>query len=407
MKEGRTYKVLRNVGSGLGFRLISILLPFILRTVMIRYMGIQYAGLNTLFHSILQVLNMAELYACAWKSQFLSGLMMPFMIFIGNFAYVVVCIVGAVLAVQGSISFGTIVAFMLYIRLFTQPLQNISQALSSVQSMAASCERVFEFLAEKEMEDESYKKVELCSVKGDVIFDHVKFGYDPGKTIINDFSSRVKAGQKIAIVGPTGAGKTTMVNLLMRFYELNGGTITIDGTPINELKRENIHNLFGMVLQDTWMFEGTLRENLVYSKTGVTDKELDEVCAATGLTSLVKRLPDGYDTVLGDNASLSAGQKQLITIARAMIEDAPLLILDEATSSVDTRTEQKVQKAMDSLTEGRTSFVIAHRLSTIKNADCILVMKDGDIIESGSHEELLEKSGFYADLYNSQFEQAS
>lgn len=349
----------------------------------------------------------SRLYACAWKSQFLSGLMMPFMIFIGNFAYVVVCIVGAVLAVQGSISFGTIVAFMLYIRLFTQPLQNISQALSSVQSMAASCERVFEFLAEKEMEDESYKKVELCSVKGDVIFDHVKFGYDPGKTIINDFSSRVKAGQKIAIVGPTGAGKTTMVNLLMRFYELNGGTITIDGTPINELKRENIHNLFGMVLQDTWMFEGTLRENLVYSKTGVTDKELDEVCAATGLTSLVKRLPDGYDTVLGDNASLSAGQKQLITIARAMIEDAPLLILDEATSSVDTRTEQKVQKAMDSLTEGRTSFVIAHRLSTIKNADCILVMKDGDIIESGSHEELLEKSGFYADLYNSQFEQAS
>lgn len=349
----------------------------------------------------------SRLYACAWKSQFLSGLMMPFMIFIGNFAYVVVCIVGAVLAVQGSISFGTIVAFMLYIRLFTQPLQNISQALSSVQSMAASCERVFEFLAEKEMEDESYKKVELCSVKGDVIFDHVKFGYDPGKTIINDFSSRVKAGQKIAIVGPTGAGKTTMVNLLMRFYELNGGTITIDGTPINELKRENIHNLFGMVLQDTWMFEGTLRENLVYSKTGVTDKELDEVCAATGLTSLVKRLPDGYDTVLGDNASLSAGQKQLITIARAMIEDAPLLILDEATSFVDTRTEQKVQKAMDSLTEGRTSFVIAHRLSTIKNADCILVMKDGDIIESGSHEELLEKSGFYADLYNSQFEQAS
>ncbi|EET59836.1 ABC transporter, ATP-binding protein [Marvinbryantia formatexigens DSM 14469] len=349
----------------------------------------------------------SRLYACAWKSQFLSGLMMPFMIFIGNFAYVVVCIVGAVLAVQGSISFGTIVAFMLYIRLFTQPLQNISQALSSVQSMAASCERVFEFLAEKEMEDESYKKVELCSVKGDVIFDHVKFGYDPGKTIINDFSSRVKAGQKIAIVGPTGAGKTTMVNLLMRFYELNGGTITIDGTPINELKRENIHNLFGMVLQDTWMFEGTLRENLVYSKTGVTDKKLDEVCAATGLTSLVKRLPDGYDTVLGDNASLSAGQKQLITIARAMIEDAPLLILDEATSSVDTRTEQKVQKAMDSLTEGRTSFVIAHRLSTIKNADCILVMKDGDIIESGSHEELLAQNGFYAELYNSQFEQAS
>lgn len=348
-----------------------------------------------------------RLYVCAWKSQFLSGLMMPFMIFIGNFAYVVVCVVGAVLAVQGMISFGTIVAFMLYIRLFTQPLQNISQALSSVQSMAAACERVFEFLEETEMEEESCKKHVLSHVNGDISFDHVQFGYRPDHIIIHDFSSRVQAGQKIAIVGPTGAGKTTMVNLLMRFYELCGGAITIDGMPINELTRENIHRLFGMVLQDTWMFEGTLRENLVYNKTGVTDEQLDEVCAAAGLTGLVQRLPDGYDTVLGDNASLSAGQKQLITIARAMIEDAPLLILDEATSSVDTRTEQKVQKAMDALTEGRTSFVIAHRLSTIKNADCILVMKDGDIIESGRHEELLAKGGFYADLYNSQFEQTA
>lgn len=349
----------------------------------------------------------SRLYTCAWKSQFLSGLMMPFMIFIGNFSYVVVCIVGAVLAVQGSISFGTIVAFMLYIRLFTQPLQNISQALSSVQSMAAACERVFEFLDEKEMEDEGYKTNELSDVKGDISFNHVQFGYNSDKIIINDFSSHVRAGQKIAIVGPTGAGKTTIVNLLMRFYELNGGTITIDGTPTSELTRENIHNLFGMVLQDTWVFEGTLRENLVYNKTGIEDEELDEVCAATGLEDLVKSLPNGYDTVLGDNANISVGQKQLITIARAMIEDAPLLILDEATSSVDTRTEQKVQKAMDTLTKRRTSFVIAHRLSTIKNADCILVMKDGDIIESGSHDALLEKGGFYADLYNSQFEQAS
>ena len=348
-----------------------------------------------------------RLYACAWKSQFLSGLMQPLMIFIGNFAYVVVCIVGAILAVQGSISFGTIVAFMLYIRLFTQPLQNISQALQSVQSMAAACERVFEFLEEEEMEDESGKTAVLSEVKGDIAFEHVSFEYRLSQPTIRDFSAQVKAGQKIAIVGPTGAGKTTMVNLLMRFYEISGGRITIDGVPIDQLTRENIHTLFGMVLQDTWMFEGTLRENLVYSKAGITDETLDRVCEAAGLTSLVEQLPQGYDTILGDNTNLSAGQKQLITIARAMVEDAPLLILDEATSSVDTRTELKVQKAMDTLTQGRTSFVIAHRLSTIKNADRILVMKDGDIIESGSHEELLAKGGFYADLYNSQFEQAS
>jgi len=348
-----------------------------------------------------------RLYECAWKSQFLSGMMQPLMSFIGNFAYVVVCIVGAVLAMQGKISFGVIVAFMLYIRNFTYPLQSISQALQSVQSMAAACERVFEFLGEDEMEDESKKTAQLTDVQGNVTFDHVRFGYTPDKVIIHDFSSQVKAGQKIAIVGPTGAGKTTIVNLLMRFYEVNSGKIVIDGVPVDDLKRENIHDLFGMVLQDTWLFEGTVRENLVYNKTEVSDEKLDEVCRAVGLSDLIDQLPNRYDTVLGDNASLSAGQKQLFTIARAMIEDAPLLILDEATSSVDTRTELQVQRAMDLLTQGRTSFVIAHRLSTIKNADCILVMKDGDIIESGSHDALMAKGGFYQDLYNSQFEQAS
>lgn len=346
-----------------------------------------------------------RLYLCAWKSQFLSGLMMPLMIFVGNFAYVAVCIVGAALAVKDSITFGTIVAFMLYIRLFTQPLQNLSQAAGSVQSMAAACERVFEFLEEPEMEDESGKTQRIENVRGDISFDHAAFGYDPERTIIRDFSEKVRSGQKIAIVGPTGAGKTTMVNLLMRFYELSGGRISIDGVNIADVRRENVRAQFGMVLQDTWLFEGTLRENLVYNKTGVTDEKLDEVCAAAGLSNLVRQLPEGYDTVLSDSDSLSAGQKQLITIARAMIEDAPLLILDEATSSVDTRTELMVQKAMDTLTEGRTSFVIAHRLSTIKNADCILVMKDGDILESGTHEALLGKGGFYAGLYNSQFEQ--
>ena len=348
-----------------------------------------------------------RLYECAWKSQFMSGIMTPLMNFIGNFAYVIVCIVGAVMAAQGKISFGVIVAFMLYIRNFTYPLQNISQALQNVQSMAASCERVFEFLDEEEMADESSKTAKLCEIKGDVSFDHVKFGYNPDKIIIGDFSSEIKAGQKIAIVGPTGAGKTTIVNLLMRFYEVNGGGISIDGVPIADLKRENVHDLFGMVLQDTWMFEGTVRENLVYNKENISDEKLDEVCRAVGLIDLIDRLPKRYDTELSDNASISEGQKQLFTIARAMLEDAPLLILDEATSSVDTRTELQVQKAMDMLTQGRTSFVIAHRLSTIKNADKILVMKDGDIIESGNHETLLEKGGFYADLYNSQFEQAS
>ena len=348
-----------------------------------------------------------RLYNCAWKSQFLSGMMQPLMNFIGNFAYVVVCIVGAVLAMQGHITFGVIVSFMLYIRNFTYPLQNISQALQSVQSMAAACERVFAFLDAEEMEDESGKTAQLHEIKGNVSFDHVNFAYKWNQPIIRDFSAQVKAGQKIAIVGPTGAGKTTIVNLLMRFYEVSGGSISIDGVPIRDLKRENVHDLFGMVLQDTWMFEGTVRENLVYNKADVPDERLDEVCRAVGLMDLIDQLPNRYDTVLGDNTTLSAGQKQLFTIARAMLEDAPLLILDEATSSVDIRTELQVQKAMDLLTQGRTSFVIAHRLSTIKNADCILVMKDGDIIESGTHDELLAKGGFYADLYNSQFEQAA
>lgn len=348
-----------------------------------------------------------RLFNSAWKAQFLSGIMMPLMIFIGNLAYVVVCIVGAILAAKGSISFGVIVAFMLYIRLFTQPLQNLSQAATSVQSMAAACERVFDFLSEEEIGDESDKKEFLQTVKGDVTFSHVRFGYEEEQTIIKDFSAQIKAGQKVAIVGPTGAGKTTMVNLLMRFYEINSGKIQIDGMDIGNLTRDNIHNLFGMVLQDTWLFEGTIRENICYGKKNISDERLDEICEAVGLLDMIHQEPEGYDTVLDDKASLSIGQKQLITIARAMVEDAPLMILDEATSSVDTRTELKVQQAMDLLTEGRTSFVIAHRLSTIRNADLILVMKDGDVIESGNHEELLKRKGFYAALYNSQFEEAS
>ncbi len=345
-----------------------------------------------------------KLYGSAWKAQFLSGLMMPLMSFIGNFGYVAVCVVGAVLTVNGTISFGVIVAFIMYVRLFTQPLSQIAQAFSTLQGAAAAGERVFEFLAEEELPDESHKTQNLEHTNGDVEFQNVKFGYVPGKTIIHDFSAHVKAGQKVAIVGPTGAGKTTMVNLLMRFYELDSGEILLDGIPISQLTRENVHSQFGMVLQDTWLFEGTIRENIVYGKQDVTEKYVVDVCKTVGLHYFIQTLPNGYDTVLDSKASLSEGQKQLITIARAMIQNAPLLILDEATSSVDTRTERIVQKAMDKLTEGRTSFVIAHRLSTIKNADLILVMKDGDIVESGSHAELLEKGGFYAELYNSQFE---
>ncbi len=348
-----------------------------------------------------------RLYNNAWKSQFFSGLMMPIMGFIGNFGYVVVCVLGAVLAADGKITFGVIVSFMIYIRLFTQPLSQLAQVFTSLQSTMAAGERVFQFLSEKELEDEKDKTKVLQTVQGDIEFRNVHFGYSPEKTIINDFSAKAKAGQKIAIVGPTGAGKTTIVNLLMRFYETDSGEILIDEVPTKELTRENVHSLFCMVLQDTWLFEGTLRENLVYSNKGVSEERLNEAVRAVGLEHYIKTLPKGYDTVLDEQTSLSAGQRQLVTIARAMLTNSPLLILDEATSSVDTKTELAVQKAMDKLTEGRTSFVIAHRLSTIKNADLILVMKDGDIIEKGSHEELLSKGGFYHDLYNSQFENAS
>ena len=349
----------------------------------------------------------AKLYDSGWKSQFMSGLMMPVMTFIGNFGYVAVCVVGAALAMNGSISFGVIVAFMMYIRLFTQPLSQIAQAFQNLQRAAAAGERVFELFDEAEMSDESQKAKKLENVRGDVEFRHVRFGYTEDKMVINDFSAHVKAGQKVAIVGPTGAGKTTIVNLLMRFYELNAGEILVDGTPIDQVRRENVHEQFGMVLQDTWMFEGTIKENVVYCKENVSDEQVIAACKAVGLHHFIRTLPQGYETRLDDKASLSQGQKQLITIARAMIQNAPMLILDEATSSVDTRTEVLIQEAMDKLTQGRTSFVIAHRLSTIKNADVILVMKDGDVIESGRHEQLLSKGGYYAELYQSQFEPAA
>ena len=348
-----------------------------------------------------------KLYDSAWKSQFMSGIMQPLMNLIGNLGYVVVCVVGAVLTINGSITFGVIVAFMIYVRLFTQPLSQMAQAATNLQSAAAAGERVFEFLEESELEDESAKTMTLADVKGNVEFENVTFGYSRDKIIIHNFSASVKAGQKIAIVGPTGAGKTTMVNLLMRFYEVGGGNIRIDGIPIRSLTRDNIHQLFCMVLQDTWMFEGTVKENIVYNKKDVTDEQIITACKAAGVDHFIRTLPQGYDTILDDKANLSAGQRQLITIARAMVENAPMLILDEATSSVDTRTEVLIQEAMDKLMAGRTSFVIAHRLSTIKNADMILVMKDGDIIESGKHEELLAQHGFYAELYNSQFEGAA
>ena len=345
-----------------------------------------------------------SLYRSGFMSQFLGGMMMPFMNFIGNFGYVMVCIVGALLCIDGRISFGVIVAFMIYVRLFTQPLTQISQAIVSMQSVAAAAERVFEFLDEPEMADESEKSVKLQTVQGHVEFRDVHFGYSPDKEIIHGFSAEVLPGQKVAIVGPTGAGKTTMVNLLMRFYEVNSGDILIDGVSTKDMRREDVHDLFCMVLQDTWLFEGTIRENIVYSKEGVTDERLDEVCKAVGLYHYIQTLPERYDTVLGDNANLSAGQRQQVTIARAMVDGSPLLILDEATSSVDTRTERVIQEAMDRLTENRTSFVIAHRLSTIRNSDLILVMHDGNIVEQGTHDELLSRGGFYADLYNSQFD---
>ena len=344
----------------------------------------------------------------AFKAQSLSGLMQPLMAFIGNFGYVAVCVMGAVLTMKGYIGFEVIVAFMMYIRLFTQPLAQIAQATQSLQSAAAAGERVFAFLGAEEMSDESDKTEKLGKSEGYVDFEHVKFGYeDTDKIIIHDFSAKAKPGQKIAIVGPTGAGKTTLVNLLMRFHEIQSGDIKIDGISTRDMKREEVRSQFCMVLQDTWLFEGTVRENLVYNTENVSEEKIEAACKAVGLDHFIRTLPHGYDTILNDQVSLSQGQKQQLTIARAMIADKPMLILDEATSSVDTRTELQIQKAMDALMQNRTSFVIAHRLSTIKNADLILVLKDGDIIESGNHEELLAKGGFYADLYNSQFDQAS
>ncbi len=347
-----------------------------------------------------------NLYKSMWQSQFLSGIMMPLMIFVGNFGYVMVCVVGAVKVINGDITMGDVVAFMTYVRIFSQPLSQIAQAFTQMQSATAAMSRVFEFLEEDEMEDESSKETQLSDVKGEVAFDNVFFGYSKDKTIIHDFSAVAKPGQKVAIVGPTGAGKTTIVNLLMKFYEIDKGQITIDGVDTRLMTREEVHDQFSMVLQDTWLFEGTIKENLIYNQENITDEQVIAAAKAVGVHHFIMTLPNGYDTYLDDSVTLSIGQKQLLTIARALLKDSPLLILDEATSSVDTRTEELIQKAMDKLMEGRTSFVIAHRLSTIRNADLILVMKDGNIIEQGNHDELMEQGGFYADLYNSQFEVA-
>lgn len=345
-----------------------------------------------------------NLYNSAWKSQFFSGMLMPLMGFVGNLGYVAVCIVGATLTMSGAIRFGTVIAFISYVKLFTNPLSQISQAVSSLMSAGAAGERVFGFLAEEEMPDDSGCTAHIDHVRGKVEFENVRFGYDADKPIIHDFSADIEPGQKVAIVGYTGAGKTTMVNLLMRFYELWSGQIKIDGVPVSEMRRSDVHAMFGMVLQDTWLFDGTYRENIAYGKPGVTDEQVEAACKLVGLDHYIKTLLKGYDTELNDRSSLSAGQRQLLTIARAMVENAPMIILDEATSSVDTRTEVLVQKAMDRLARGRTSFVIAHRLSTIRDADLILVMDKGDIVESGTHEQLLEKGGLYKELYTSQFE---
>lgn len=345
-----------------------------------------------------------NLYNSAWKSQFFSGMLMPLMGFVGSLGYVAVCIVGATLTMSGAIRFGTVIAFISYVKLFTNPLSQISQAVSSLMSAGAAGERVFGFLAEEEMPDDSGCTAHIDHVRGKVEFENVRFGYDEDKPIIHDFSADIEPGQKVAIVGYTGAGKTTMVNLLMRFYELWSGQIKIDGVLVSQMRRSDVHAMFGMVLQDTWLFDGTYRENIAYGKPGVTDEQIEAACKLVGLDHYIKTLPKGYDTELNDRSSLSAGQRQLLTIARAMVENAPMIILDEATSSVDTRTEVLVQKAMDRLTRGRTSFVIAHRLSTIRDADLILVMDKGDIVESGTHEQLLEKGGLYKEQYTSQFE---
>ena len=350
-----------------------------------------------------------KLYDCNRKSQFLSGLMHPIMSFIGNFSYVAVCVVGSLLVSKDIISFGVIVAFIMYVRLFTNPLSQIAQAMTSLQTTAAASERIFGLLDNEEMssEDNVTKKLDKNKVKGNIEFKNVKFGYDDNKVIINDFTAKVKAGEKVAIVGPTGAGKTTMVNLLMKFYDINDGDILIDGTSIRDIKRSNVHDLFTMVLQDTWLFNGTIRDNIIYNQKHISNKKVEEVCKVVGVDHFIKTLPNGYDSVISDNDSVSSGQRQLLTIARGMINDSPFLILDEATSNVDTRTEEFVQKAMDKLMEGRTSFIIAHRLSTIRNADLILVMDGGNIIEQGNHNTLMKKNGFYANLYNSQFEKVS
>ncbi len=362
-------------------------------------MGVKerFAGLNR------------AVYDANWRSQFLSGIMQPLMNVVGNVAYVAVCVFGSILAIGGKIEFGVIVSFILYVRLFTSPLTQIAQGMTNLQTVSASAHRVFDFLESEELSDESEKNGAPSDVKGNIEFSHVRFAYPdtPEKTVIKDFSAAVKVGQKVAIVGPTGAGKTTMVNLLMRFFETTDGEILIDGVPITDMKREDVHSLFGMVLQDTWLFEGTVRENLVYNMSGIGDGDLERVLRACGLDRFVASLPEGLDTVLSESTSISAGQKQLLTIARAMLQNAPMLILDEATSSVDTRTELIIQRAMDELTRDRTSFVIAHRLSTVRNADLILVMKDGDVVESGTHEELMERGGFYSELYNSQFEKVA
>ena len=416
--------------AALGITLVGLLLVVLIMSRSQRYFTARQESLGRLNgyveqmysgHEVVRISRAAEpvgkafdalndaVYDANWRSQFLSGVMQPLMNVIGNLSYVAVCVLGSILAIQGIIDIGVIVSFILYVRLFTSPLTQIAQGMTNLQTASASAHRIFDFLGSEEMPDETEKPELPRPVRGEVDFEHVRFSYpdSPDKIIIKDFSAHVAPGQKVAIVGPTGAGKTTMVNLLMRFYEIADGCIRIDDVPSQEIRREDVHKLFGMVLQDTWLFEGTVRENLVYNLPDVTDEQLNRVCRACGLDKFVRSLPNGFDTVLSESTSISAGQKQLLTIARAMLQNAPMLILDEATSSVDTRTELLIQRAMDKLTENRTSFVIAHRLSTIKNADLILVMKDGDVIESGTHETLMQQNGFYAALYNSQFDQAS